>query len=46
MAFGPEKVEEEAAAKDGRHVNADKDVVRGCADEVVIVYLCATVQAL
>jgi hypothetical protein len=36
-AFGPEKVEEEGGAEDGRDVDAVEDVVAGDADDVVIV---------
>jgi hypothetical protein len=36
-AFGPEEVEEEGCAEDGRDVNAVEDVVGGDADEVVVV---------
>jgi hypothetical protein len=35
--IGPEKVEEEGAAEDGRDVYTDEDVVRGDTDEVVVV---------
>lgn len=37
MPFGPEEVEEEGGAEDGGDVDADEDVVRGDADEVVVV---------
>lgn len=36
-AFGPEEIEEEGGAEDGGDVDADEDVVRGDADEVVVV---------
>lgn len=36
MSFGPEEVGEEGAAEDGGDVDANKDVVRGDAAEVVV----------
>jgi hypothetical protein len=36
-AFGPEEVEEEGCAEDGRDVDAVEDVVAGDADDVVVV---------
>ena len=37
LSLGPEQVEEESQSKDGGDVNADEDIVRGNADEVVVV---------
>lgn len=37
MSLGPEEVEEEGGAEDGCDINADEDVVRSDADEVVVV---------
>lgn len=45
MSLGPEQVEEEAAAEDGGYGDADEDVEGECADDVVIVDVCAVVAA-
>lgn len=37
MSLGPEEVEEEGGAEDGGDVDAHEDIVRGNADEVVVV---------
>lgn len=39
MSFRPEQVEEKRGAEDGRNGNSDEDVIRGGADEVVVVNL-------
>jgi hypothetical protein len=37
VSLRPEEIEEERAAKDRGHVNADKNVARGDTDKVIIV---------
>lgn len=39
VALRPEEVEEECGAEDGSHPHAGENVVRGCADIVVVVYV-------
>lgn len=37
MSFGPEQVEEKRGAEDGCNRDPDENVIRGSADEVVVV---------
>lgn len=38
MTFGPEQVEEEARAEDGRHEYTNEYIIRCCSNKIIIVY--------
>ena len=38
MTLGPEQVEEESCAEDGRHEYTDEYIVRCCANKIIIVH--------
>jgi hypothetical protein len=46
MSLRPEEVEEEARAKDCSNRNTHKDIIRGDADKIIVVYMSSGMSSL